>query len=278
LSLRHDPRVIDEWPDVLELAEDLNTAADSNDVILLDRALYTDIFINYQKSATTIVTLPYATVEFVTDENVNAPIEKQIGIGTLTALNWLPGHYNSAWLVASSSLFEPNMFRPIERYLAFRYFPAQEITVSPRARAIRYLPYVAPDGESGIPVNAVFDDRLELVGFDLPAGDTVTAQTGLPVSLVWQVLEPLDVDYNIGLLLMDSNGVVQADHNGPPQGTFGKMSAWQTGITYRDNHGLWNLQPGEYQLALAVYNWQTGERLKLADGSDLLQLGAITVR
>jgi hypothetical protein len=48
-------------------------------------------------------------------------------------------------------------------------------------------------------------------------------------------------------------------------------------IDYRTLNLPATIAPGTYQLDLIVYNWQTGQRLALPDGSDHLSLNAITV-
>jgi hypothetical protein len=48
-------------------------------------------------------------------------------------------------------------------------------------------------------------------------------------------------------------------------------------IDYRTLNLPPTISPGTYQLELIVYDWQTGKRLLLPDGSDQLLLNQITV-
>ena len=133
-------------------------------------------------------------------------------------------------------------------------------------------------------VDADFGDMLSLNGMDFPDGTTFSAGDGIPISFRWEPTTSIDFNYNIGIYLVGPNGMV-TDRNGQPQGTFGNMTQWEVGEMYRDNHGLMlpdGVPSGQYQLLLAVYNWQDGQRLTtIADSMEVIDnallLATITV-
>lgn len=112
--------------------------------------------------------------------------------------------------------------------------------------------------------------------------DRVT-ETEIGTRLWWRVAEPLDQDYSFGLHLLDTNGILVAQNDGPivhygaePVPT----STMQVGRLYIDFRSLprtASLAPGEYHLALVVYQPWDGARLTLPDGADHLVLQTLTL-
>jgi hypothetical protein len=290
-SIKNDPRLTDGQPDVVALVEKLNEEVPKNDVVFIDREEYTEIFMNYFKPSALVATLPYASSERYGPEeplvSSDAPIEEQIGSHVVYALDWSADHYDALWLIASSSPFQPEKIRPVEHYLAEHYFPVHEVGLEGIAfpRAIQFLTTDAPMGEPAMEVDAKFGDALLLNGIDFPAGTTFSTGDGIPISFRWEPISSIDFNYNIGIYLVGPDGVV-TDRNGQPQGTFGNMMQWEVGEMYRDNHGLIlpnNAPSGQYQLLLAVYNWQDGQRLTVvADSMEVIDnallLTTITVK
>jgi hypothetical protein len=289
-SVRHDVRYIQEWDDVYELVGQLNQSVDGDDIVLIDRAQYREIFMNYFKTPALIATLPY-----VPGENygfaeptipADAPLETLIGARTVPVLDWSAEHYKRVWLIASSSPFEPDKRRPLERYLAEHEFPATEVTVSPRARAIQFLSADTPANGTKINIEATFNDMLTLQEVDLPDGANFRAGDGIPSTLVWKPAQSIDRDYTIGVYLIGQDGAVVAQRDALPQGGFGNTTTWQISELYPDNHGLIlpkTLPPGVYSLRIAVYYWQDGQRLLAADDNgdpigDTVQLTTIEIQ
>jgi hypothetical protein len=84
------------------------------------------------------------------------------------------------------------------------------------------------------------------------------------VSLLWRSLEPPDVDYTVFVHLVDDEERVWAQHDGQPAGGSRPTSSWQPGEEFADNHGLAlpsDIAPGEYQIAVGLYDAATGQRL-----------------
>ena len=84
------------------------------------------------------------------------------------------------------------------------------------------------------------------------------------MSLLWRSLEPMDVDYTVFVHLVDEVERVWAQHDGQPAGGSHPTSSWQPGEEIADNHGLAlpsDIPPGEYQIAVGLYDAATGQRL-----------------
>ena len=287
-SLRSDPRYITGKEDIKQLIDELNSAADADEVVYLDRGEYIPFFMNYYKSPAILITLPYAPGErfgpqepLVVSDN---PVDLA-GHEAVAALQWAANNQHEFWLAASSGPFNTEMLRPIEHYLVTNYFPVSEITVSQRARAVKFLPVNTATGMPSIEANYQFGDDLQLVGYDLPRGTEFSNGEIIPISLVWHPTAPLPLDYNVSVFLANEARVVVAQRDGPPQGTFGHMSRWHPEMLYRDNHGLQlpaELPSGEYQLYVVVYSWQDQNRLEVrfdgaSPGTDEAPLAAIVI-
>jgi hypothetical protein len=126
----------------------------------------------------------------------------------------------------------------------------------------------------------------ELFGTEMPFwGVDVTSinHSAVDVRLWWRAEHPPTINYSIGLHLLDSNGNLVSQVDGSIN-EYGKQtvdaSTMQAGHLYIDYRTLnlpATITPGTYQLELIVYDWQTGKRLLLPDGSDHLLLNQINV-
>jgi hypothetical protein len=126
----------------------------------------------------------------------------------------------------------------------------------------------------------VFGADMAFWGADV---DGVTRES-IQTRLWWKVENAPALDYSIGLHLLDANGVMVAQADGPTH-HYGQetvnTSQFEPGRIYIDFRNLTlpgNLPSGDYQLELVVYDWQTNERLALADGADHLTLDVVTIR
>lgn len=289
-ALRDDPRFIGEYTDVANLIEAVEPHVHLDDAVFIDRDLYLDLFLNWFKAGDLVAVLPYAPGEDFGSgpEIASDDLDEQVGAIDVYTLDWTAEHYERLWLIASSGPFEPDKRRPIERYLVTNHFPVQEINVpaldnpdaaSQRARAIQFSSAEAPTGDPAQATSLVFGDVLSLEGFDLPEGITFSPGEIIPVSLVWSPVDDLPDDYNVSVQLSTLDGFTVAQRDGQPQATFGRMSTWDIGETYRDNHGLLvppDLVPGDYIIQVIVYRWQDGTRL-IVNGNDVQRLASIAI-
>jgi hypothetical protein len=128
-----------------------------------------------------------------------------------------------------------------------------------------------------IELSALFDDQIELLGYDLTA-DTVDAGQPLELTLYWQARsEPL-TSYKVFVHLTDGNQTV-AQTDGIPASWALPTTCWIVGEKIADPHQLVlpaTLAPGTYTLYIGLYDPQTGERLVSPVG-DRLRLTSIQV-
>ncbi len=98
-----------------------------------------------------------------------------------------------------------------------------------------------------------------------------TAGQVLQLSLVWEALSPLDRRYKVFVHVLDADGHIVGQRDAEPSG--GRLTpTWQPGEEIVDHHGILILPgtpPGLHQLAIGLYDLETGQRLPLAgDGDD----------
>jgi hypothetical protein len=127
---------------------------------------------------------------------------------------------------------------------------------------------------------ATFEDNMAFWGVDV---DSISREA-ITARLWWRVEATPSGEYSIGLYLLDVGGALAAQSDGPINNFGSEIVATnqlKPGAIYIDHRTLGlppDLPAGEYRLALAVYRWTDGARLKLPDGSDLLALDTITLR
>jgi hypothetical protein len=126
----------------------------------------------------------------------------------------------------------------------------------------------------------LFGEDMAFWGADV---DSVT-RDAISTRLWWRVAQPPELDYSMSLQLLDSSGALVAQFDGPIH-NYGQAiiqtSQLAPGQIYVDHRSIPlppDLSPGEYRLAVVVYQPWDGARLTLADGSDRLILDTILVQ
>lgn len=108
-----------------------------------------------------------------------------------------------------------------------------------------------------------FGSSVELTGYDLRQ---VLRAPGSPleVTLHWHVLETPDRGYHTFVHLLDSDGEIVAQHDGPPGEGELPALGWLPGEYLTDTHLLqlpFDLPDGVYRLGVGLYDPATGQRL-----------------
>ncbi len=114
-----------------------------------------------------------------------------------------------------------------------------------------------------------FGSAVRLNGYDV---NLVSAPESLSesvtVTLHWEAMAALDQDLAVFIHLLDADGNLVAQHDGPPrQGDFPTW-AWEEGDRIPDSHTLLlpaDLERGTYRLVVGVYSRQDGTRLPVFD-------------
>ncbi|KAB2903060.1 MAG: hypothetical protein F9K27_14915 [Anaerolineae bacterium] len=274
-AMEDDPRFEANRPELQNLLASVEQQAGEKDMVLLANPTYLYFFLNSYRGEGVVVTLPYLAGERYSPDQPDPVVEdadrgggitpnERIDFATSRVINYLNMRYANIWLVMNSGPFFPWAYRPVEEILTSNYFPVSETKWAEDARLIRVYPYY----NYRLPTLVTrhhpftFGENLTLAGYD--AAERIEAGSILPVVLVWQKDGLVDFNYNIGVALVDENGILRAQHDGAPQGTFGNTAEWENGILYFDAHGLAlpdDLSPGQYSLRVAMYDWRDAARL-----------------
>ena len=133
--------------------------------------------------------------------------------------------------------------------------------------------YVVEPAERQVLVN--FGEQIALIGYDLDGGQMtggeITAGDDLELTLYWQALRPLEINYQVFVHLQAEDGrlVAQSDKLNP--GDF-PTKRWPVDKYVRDGHVLAipaDLPPGVYRLSAGLWVASEGWRLPLLDESGL---------
>ncbi len=128
-----------------------------------------------------------------------------------------------------------------------------------------------------VPVDAVFDGKIRLVGYRLSAGETAPGKE-LRLWVYWQPVAPLDRDYSFFVHLVDAAGQVLGQSDLTRDGRL-----YQVGEVVVDEHRLSILPtavPGDYRIIAGTYitlpdGWR---RLQTPDGRDAVPVADVRVR
>lgn len=133
------------------------------------------------------------------------------------------------------------------------------------------------------PVNARYDDRIELLGYDLdlPGGDTVGAGQRFSMTWYWRVLRKPPSGYRV-FVHIDGNGLrLNGDHD--PTGGRYPTRLWEPENIIVDVQELTvpaNFRTGDYPIYVGWYSGskRLAVRSGPSDGEDRVRAGALPVR
>jgi len=195
------------------------------------------------------------------------------------------GEFNPAQIVrARHDLIIPPTAAPglARILLALDGQPLPEIRVSLGASPRRFnAPIIAR------PQLALVGDAMQLLGYKLERAQLRAGET-LPLALYWNAHKTPEASYKVFVHLLDANGALRAQQDSIPQRGALPTQRWFPGEFVTDEYALelpQDLAPGEYRIAVGMYDEMTGARIPLRDafGAPLpdnrVLLGdAITVR
>jgi hypothetical protein len=269
-SLREDPRYfeyIDENDKIalLEMIDQLNDTVQPDEVVVIEELRYQQAFMNYFKVPALTVTMPFAPGETFNPELAatlaDRPYHEQLPATVTLALVWMADNYETIWLVVGKSP-AMNLLRPTEHFMIENDYPVETLQINDHVRAVAI--YTSEKAPNLLSTSFRFGENLTLKTVDLPDGNTYSRGDTVPVSLFWEVEQPLGADYGISVQIFDAaaNSLI-AQHDGV-QGTFGATSRWEPDLEYQDNHGLRipdDTPRGEYRLQVIVYTYPDISRL-----------------
>lgn len=132
-----------------------------------------------------------------------------------------------------------------------------------------YYAWAEDDGSRPSAPSAAWELGLDLAGVE---HGELTPGVEMALTLSWHVRHrPPDTLYHFGVYLLDEQGVVVAQHDGPG---FDSIQ-WRAGDKFLTYHHLsipTDLPAGTYRLAVALYTWPALERVELIGGDNTAYL------
>lgn len=111
--------------------------------------------------------------------------------------------------------------------------------------------------------------------------EEVKAGADLPLTLYWQVTQPLQTDYTISVQVLNSAGALVAQHDGPPIYGYFPTSQWPPEQIILDRVTISlpeDLPPGVYTVIAGMYQLETLTRLPVVEtGQDHVVVMAFTI-
>jgi hypothetical protein len=130
-----------------------------------------------------------------------------------------------------------------------------------------------------LPLTTFFGEAIQLLGLRGPVTSfsELELSPGRPLTLglIWQAEQPIEDNYTITAQLLNQQQQVIAQRDAAPMAGAAPTSSWAAGEVIVDEVTLEipeEVGPGPHQLLLALYQFQTGERLRLPNGADHLTI------
>lgn len=115
-----------------------------------------------------------------------------------------------------------------------------------------------------VPLRAIVGKQAQLLGYDLDQSQAFPGGQ-LSLTLYWQAGGPMNRPFKVFTHLLDAEGVIRAQHDGPPGEGCCPTHTWVEGEIIVDLHRIplsTDLEPGPYQLVIGMYEEETGQRLR----------------
>ncbi len=110
-------------------------------------------------------------------------------------------------------------------------------------------------------------DQIGLLGYALDR-PTIAAGKRLAVTLYWSARGRPSRDYTVFVHLLDADGKLRAQSDGPPSDGHDPTSVWDTGEVIADRHEIplgSDLTAGTYRIEVGMYAPDTGQRVRVLD-------------
>jgi hypothetical protein len=170
----------------------------------------------------------------------------------------LPGDVYRVWL----TLMDPATGTALGREVFLG-----RVTVS-KDRCAAFIPV------AGTSVNALFGSELRLIGYQLRSEEDKDLSPILTITLLWRSERLMSTDYKVSVEVLDPDtGRRVARDDAMPLRWAYRTSYWNRGEVVADAIplSLQNVPAGLYNVAVTVYDPETGERLPVMDSYGQLQ-------
>jgi hypothetical protein len=218
-----------------------------------------------------VVVLPYSYLSWIdryhgATPDVGLTFEDPLSPQTINTLERASQQHRRLWLVTEGTS-AGNPANGVEHWLAEHSFVGAEMWFG----GYRLVPYsFPPDIQPPHSIGQVFGNReIRLAGLSYQ----LTEQAGerwLNVWLQWEAVAPSGLDYKVFIHLLDANGMIVAQHDGVPVGSYAPTRIWTAGTVIDDRYYVTLpllLPAGEYRLSVGLYDPLSGNRLPLASGT-----------
>jgi len=214
------------------------------------------------------ITHELASFVHITDQMANV-LTKASGIlsgGRSPAPSWQPGQI----ITDTHVLSLPGAVRAplIARVDAGLFDLHDKVFISPIDEAglptsstiaqLKVVPLEWPSPHPKHRVNANFGNQISLVGYDWGT------ETGELV-LYWQALASIQRDYSVFVHILDPDGHLVGQADGPPANGDYPTSWWSPGEVIVDRRKIPSFYPGTHRLLVGLYNFVDGTRLPRMD-------------
>lgn len=211
-------------------------------------------------------------------------VDRYPAAGMIPTSRWQPGEiYRDVYhvyvretavapsrLQALASIYDPETSRPLPA-IGPGDQPIDPLIVGEPAR-------LAADASNraqpAMPLDVAFAQGITLAGYDLVPQPVVPGNPA-HLTLYWQAGDSPSQDYTVFVHLLDGEGQRVTGADAPPVAGFYPTSLWQAGDWIDDRHLLSvpaDLGPGNYTIAVGLYDPVSGARLSRLDGGDSAEL------
>jgi hypothetical protein len=137
--------------------------------------------------------------------------------------------------------------------------PPPEVTVEP----------AQPQVKLAVPLGGA----VKLLGYDAPGlsdSPAVVSSDTLDLTLYWTAVQPMDTAYAVFVHVRNRAGEIVTQGDGPPAQGLYPTNLWDSGETVKDQRqiSLAELEPGDYELVVGMYDWASGVRLPVSGAPD----------
>jgi len=113
------------------------------------------------------------------------------------------------------------------------------------------------------------EDKVRLAGYELTPGRVTR------LKLYWQALAPMETDYTVFVHVLEASGQILRQADSQPQAGAYPTSMWLAREVVADEYAF-ELPPGNYLLAVGLYEAETGQRLSTLNGNRV-EIGPFSV-
>jgi hypothetical protein len=113
-------------------------------------------------------------------------------------------------------------------------------------------------------VDTLLGEQIKLLGVD------VGPQAELNLTFYWEPVTTVPINYTLFIHVRDETGETVAQKDNPPLNGAYPTSLWEVGEIIKDEVQvpIDQLKPGRYELVVGLYDFATGQRLKVAGSPD----------